>query len=106
MANQFIPQPPVIVSVKKTSFFGQPAAIISGTEDLSGVPSGDSIVIKIEDLTASSTLTNPPVAVNSDGTWNAVVPSTSGDSAIAFAILITSTSPGPTSDPSVTFVLP
>ncbi|WP_180901135.1 hypothetical protein [Martelella soudanensis] len=106
MANQFTPQPPEIVSIQKTSFVGQPAAIISGTEDLSGVPSGHSIGVKLENLTVGAWLTYTPVTVNSDGTWNAVVPSTSGDEAIAWAIVMGYTGPNSTSDPSKTFVLP
>lgn len=68
MTNPFVPATPVVVSIQLTNFFGQPAAIISGTEDLSGLPSGESIAVAVYDASKGEVLASP-FAVNSDGTW-------------------------------------
>lgn len=106
MPSDFVPAQPKIVSVEPVTFFKQHGAQVNGTEDLSGLPSGDSIEIQILNLTIGAPATRTPVPVNSDGTWDATFACASGDSAYARAIAVSSNGqPGATSDGSV-FILP
>ncbi len=99
MANPYyVPPAPAITKIEPVTFFGKPGAHISGTEDLSSLPSGESIAINIIDLTRDSQLLNQnPIDVNSDGTWNATVPCGSGDSIYATAMVADGDNLGPVS---------
>lgn len=106
MASVFVPAAPVITNIQPTTFFNQPAAIISGVEDLNGLPSGDSIQVLIVDKDRDEVL-GSPVQVNSDGTWRVAIPSYRGDEAYANAVVIDAAgSLGATSQPSALFILP
>lgn len=87
MASVFEPAAPVIVSAEPVTFFGQHGVHINGTEDLSGLPNGYTMRIKVFDLTLGYTLTREPVLVNSDGTWEMTGgPCYTGDLAAAYAL--------------------
>ncbi len=106
MANVFVPAAPVITSIEPFTFFGKPGAHISGTEDLSGLPSGYSIQISIVDVTLDDNMIGSPAPVNGDGTWKATVPSNAGDTAFAMAMTLgPGNEPGATSS-SAPFTLP
>ncbi|MGV0911588.1 hypothetical protein [Martelella sp. FOR1707] len=107
MPSDFVPAQPKIVSVEPVTFFKQHGAQVNGTEDLSGLPNGDSVVIQIFDMSTGNNLTHPAVPVNSDGTWQATFGCTAGHQAFAFASLIdTAGNPGTTSSPTDRFTLP
>jgi len=99
MANPYsVPPAPAITKIEPVTFFKQPGAHLSGTEDISDLPSGNSITISIYDLSRDSALLNQtPIEVNSDGTWNATVPCGSGDSIYATAMVADGDNLGPVS---------
>ena len=107
MANPYsVPPAPAITKIEPVTFFKQPGAHISGTEDISDLPSGNSITISIYDLSRDNALLNQtPIEVNSDGTWNATVPCQSGDSIYAMATMMVDGHQGATAQ-SPTYVVP
>jgi len=106
MADVFVPAAPVITSIEPVTFFNKPGARISGTEDISGLPSGYSIQISIFDATQGGNIIGSPGLVSTAGTWQAVVPSKTGDTAYAEAMTLGPGGQlGPTSRPTP-FTLP
>lgn len=106
MAYDFVPAKPVVVSSEPLTFFGQHGAHISGTEDLSGLPNGDSIEIRIINLSIGTPATRTPVPVNSDGTWDATFACTSGDQAYATAVAVSSNGEPGANNSGPVFTLP
>lgn len=105
MTTPYVLPAPVIVSVTMTTFFGQPGAIITGTEDISNVPSGSSVEIGVFDR-STGTQSVGTTSVNSDGTWQALIKAQQGDMVYALAGLITDGNLGVVSAPSPTVVIP
>tara|TARA_B100000378_G_scaffold205361_1_gene168654 strand:+ start:2819 stop:3127 length:309 start_codon:yes stop_codon:yes gene_type:complete len=81
----YVPPAPAITSMRRLTFVGQPAVLISGTEDISGLPSGVSIWISILDMTRDDNPIGDHGQVNSDGSWQLLVPDYAGDLVFAIA---------------------
>ena len=101
MDPTYVPPVPVITSMSAISFVGQPAVLINGTEDISVLPSGISILISMFDLSRDVTQIGDRRQVNSDGSWQLLVPDYAGDS-----VFIVATASNGASAQTAPFTLP